>query len=138
MLLIELLKKYGFNDIIITVGYLGKKISEILGDGSDLGVNITYSWEKRPLGTAGGIKKVEKNLDGTFLVISSDILTDLDLSDLLAFHKKRKSIATMALIRHEVPVAYGIVFTDENGKINRFQEKPGWSEVFSDKINTGI
>ncbi|NVM53519.1 MAG: NTP transferase domain-containing protein [Candidatus Helarchaeota archaeon] len=136
--IIELLKRYGFKDIIVTVGYLGKKISEIIGDGSDLGVNITYAWESRPLGTAGGIKAVEKQLDETFLVISSDILTDIDLSRMLEFHRKNKSVATLALTRTEVPVAYGIVYTDEDGKIKRFMEKPGWSEVFSDKINTGI
>ncbi len=135
--IIELLKKHGFDDIIITVGYLGKKISEI-GDGSDLGVKITYVWEKRPLGTAGGVKQVDKKLNETFLVISSDILTDINLSEMLAFHKENKSLATLALTRTEVPVAYGIVFTEEDGKINRFLEKPGWSEVFSDKINTGI
>lgn len=136
--IIELLKKYDFDDIIITVGYLGKKISEMIGDGSNLGVKITYSWEDRPLGTAGSVKQVEKKLDETFLVISSDILTDIDLAHMLEFHKKRGSVATLALTRAEIPVAYGIVFTDENGSINRFKEKPGWSEVFSDKINTGI
>ena len=60
--IIELLKKYNFDEIIITVGYLGKKISEMLGDGTDLGVKITYAWEDRPLGTAGGVKNVEKML----------------------------------------------------------------------------
>jgi len=136
--IIELLKKHDFKDIIITVGYLGKKISEMIGDGSKYGVNISYSWEQRPLGTAGGVKQVEEDLDDTFLVISSDILTDLNLSDMLSFHKNRGSVATLGLTQVEVPVAYGIVFIDENGKINRFLEKPGWSEVFSDKINTGI
>jgi mannose-1-phosphate guanylyltransferase/phosphomannomutase len=136
--IIELLKKHNFNEIIITIGYLGKKISEMIGDGSDLGVNLSYSWERRPLGTAGGVKKVQDKLDDTFLVISSDILTDLNLTDMLSFHKKAGCLATVALTQTEIPVAYGIVFTEENGQINRFLEKPGWSEVFSDKINTGI
>ena len=136
--IIELLKKYDFDEIIITVGYLGKKISEEVGDGTDMGVKLTYALESRPLGTAGGIKNLEKDLTETFLVISSDILTDINLSDMLAFHRKNKSKATLALTRTEIPVAYGIVFTEESGRINRFLEKPGWSEVFSDKINAGI
>lgn len=136
--IIELLNQHGFDDIIITVEHLGKKISEALGDGSALGVTITYSWEERPLGTAGGVKAVENQLDGTFLVISSDILTDIDLSKMLAFHLKNESKATIALTQTEVPVAFGIVITEDNGRINRFLEKPGWGEVFSDTINTGI
>ncbi len=136
--IIELLKQHGFDDIIITVGYLGKKISEVIGDGRDLGVHISYSMEDRPLGTAGSVKQVEKKLDETFLVISSDILTDINLSKMLEFHRERGSVATLALTRAEIPVAYGIVYTDDGGQINRFKEKPGWSEVFSDKINAGI
>jgi len=136
--IIELLKKHGFDEIIITVGYLGRKISEILGDGTNLGVHITYAWEGRPLGTAGGVKNVENLLEETFLVISSDILTDIDLSDMLKFHQERRSVATLALTHVEIPVAYGIVVTDDDGRIVRFLEKPGWGEVFSDKINTGI
>ena len=136
--IIELLKKYGFDDIIITLGHLGKKIADVLGDGAAFGVRITYSWEERPLGTAGGVKQIEDQLDGTFLVISSDILTDIDLSRMLAFHRKNGSKATIALTQTEVPVAFGIVITEEDGRINRFLEKPSWGEVFSDTINTGI
>jgi len=136
--IIELLKKYGFDDIIITLGHLGQKIADILGDGATLGVKITYSWEERPLGTAGGVKQVEDKLDGSFLVISSDILTDIDLSKMLAFHRKNGSKATIALTQTEIPVAFGIVITEDNGRINRFLEKPSWGEVFSDTINTGI
>lgn len=136
--IIELLKKHGFDEIIITVGYLGKIISEMVGDGSDLGVKITFAWEDRPLGTAGSVKNVENELKETFLVISSDILTDIDLSKMLAFHKQKHSVATIALTRTDIPVAFGIVVTDEENRISRFLEKPGWGEVFSDKINAGI
>ncbi len=136
--IIELLKQHGFDEIIITLGYLGKKISEMVGNGENLGVTISYAWEERPLGTAGGVKNVEAMLDDTFLVISSDILTDINLSKMLKFHKKSKSVATLALTTADIPVSYGIVVTDENGRIVRFLEKPGWGEVFSDKINAGI
>ncbi|MHA1379214.1 MAG: sugar phosphate nucleotidyltransferase [Candidatus Helarchaeota archaeon] len=135
---INLLKKHGFNDIIITIGYLGNQIEDLLGSGEDLGVRISYFKEKRPLGTAGSLKFLEDRLQETFIVISSDIITDLNLKEMYDYHKKKKSTATIALTTAEIPVAYGIVVTDDRNKITKFLEKPGWSQIFSDKINAGI
>ncbi|NVM01235.1 MAG: NTP transferase domain-containing protein [Candidatus Helarchaeota archaeon] len=135
---INLLKKHGFDDIIITIGYLGNQIEDLLRDGKDLGVNITYFKEYFPLGTAGALKFLEEQFNETFLVISSDIITDLNLKEMYEFHKSNESTATIALTTAEIPVAYGIVVTDENLRITKFLEKPGWSQIFSDKINAGI
>jgi len=135
---INLLKKHNFDEIYITISYLGKRIAEYLGDGSRFGVSIKYFFEERPLGTAGGVKQID-NLDETFLVMSSDVLTDINLSKFLKFHRKSGGIGSIALTKEDIPVAYGIVVTDDkNGAIKKFLEKPGWAEVFSDKINAGI
>ncbi|MFX0135828.1 MAG: sugar phosphate nucleotidyltransferase [Candidatus Hodarchaeota archaeon] len=135
---INLLKKHGFDDIIITIGYLGNQIEDLLGDGKEFGVKITYFKETFPLGTAGALKFLEEQVNETFLVISSDIITDLNLKDMYEFHKDNESTATLALTTAEIPVAYGIVVTDDNLRITKFLEKPGWSQIFSDKINAGI
>lgn len=136
--IIRLLKKHGITDIIITLFYLPHVIQNYFGDGSEFGVNITYAVEeKMPLGTAGCVKAVEHLLDDTFLVISGDSLTDMDLSEAIAFHKEKKSDATIVLTRVPSPLEFGVVITDEEGRIQRFLEKPSSSEVFSDTINTG-
>jgi mannose-1-phosphate guanylyltransferase/phosphomannomutase len=136
--IIELLKKHGFKEIVLTVSSSGKEISEILGDGSHFNVQITYKWEDRPLGTAGGLKNFEEGLTEPFLVISGDILTDIDLSQLREFHQIHDGIATLTLTHSEDPIDYAIVTRDTNERVNRFLEKPRWNEVFSNMINVGI
>ncbi|NHI91090.1 MAG: hypothetical protein EAX96_01220 [Candidatus Lokiarchaeota archaeon] len=136
--LIEILKKNGIEEIIITVGYLGQQIKENLGDGSKYDVKLNFFFEDRPLGTAGALNFLRDQLTETFLIISSDIIFDLDLKNMLKFHKEKHSIATLALTVAEIPVAFGIVVTEQDEKIVRFMEKPTWGEVFSDKINAGI
>lgn len=136
--IIELLKSHGIEEIIVTLQYLADEIVSYFGDGSDFGVKIIYSFEDEPLGTAGSIKKVEKYLDGSFLIISGDALTDIDLTKAIKFHKTKASRATIVLTRVENPLEYGVVIVEDNGRIRRFLEKPSWGEVFSDNINTGI
>src|SRR5690606_9866430 len=137
--IVNLLKRHDFTDIYVTLYYLPQLIQNYLRDGEELGVNIRYALEEeRPLGTAGCVKNIDKELDDTFLVISGDSLTDFDLSQALAFHKERGAVATIVLTRVENPLDYGVVITDEQGRIQRFLEKPTSSEVFSDTINTGI
>lgn len=135
---IDLLKKYGINQIMVTVHYLADEIVSYFGDGSELGVQLMYSVEEEPLGTAGAVKMVEDFLDDTFIIISGDALTDFDLSKIIKFHKDKKSIATLTLTRVDNPLEYGVVITEEDGSIRRFLEKPSWGEVFSDTVNTGI
>jgi mannose-1-phosphate guanylyltransferase/phosphomannomutase len=99
---------------------------------------MVYAAEESPLGTAGSVRNAMDELDDTFLVISGDVLTDIDLSAVVAYHKERGALATIGLKSMENPLEFGIVITREDGSIDRFLEKPTWGEVFSDTINTGI
>lgn len=135
---IELLKKYGITEIGATLQYLPQAIQGYFGDGSEYGVHLHYFIEESPLGTAGSVKNAGDFLDETFIVISGDALTDINLKRAVDFHKSHGSKATLVLKRVEVPLEYGVVVTDEDGRISRFLEKPNWGEVFSDTVNTGI
>ena len=139
--IIELLKRHGITDIIITVQYLANIIQDFYGDGSAFDVHITYSVEEVPLGTAGAVKYAARLLDDDepFLVISGDALTDFDLELILESHRTTKNaLATITLTRVPNPLEYGVVITDERCQIRQFLEKPSWGEVFSDTVNTGI
>jgi len=136
---IELLKRYGVTDIVVTLYYLADEIEGYFGDGSELGVNLIYTVEDTPLGTAGSVKKAQEYLqDDTFIIVSGDALTDLDVDKALAFHREKKSVATLVLQHVDNPLEFGVVITDDNGRIKRFLEKPSWGEVFSDTVNTGM
>ncbi len=136
--IIDLLKKNGITDIGVTLQFLPEKIEDLFGDGKELGVNIQYFIEDSPLGTAGSVKNAEEFLDDTFVVISGDALTDIDLTKAINYHKSKNTICTLVLKEVAVPLEYGVVMTDETGKIVRFLEKPSWGEVFSNLANTGI
>lgn len=136
--IIKLLKKHGVTDIVSNLYYLPGLVEGYFGDGSRLGVNISYSKEQELLGTAGGVKKVSDFFDDTFVVIAGDALTDIDLTDMYNFHKKNKSLATIALREMEEVNLYGVVITDKDGRIKSFQEKPSVEEALSKMVNTGI
>ncbi len=136
--IIELLKKYGIRDIAVTLQYMPEIIKDYFSDGSEFGVNLKYFTEDVPLGTAGSVKNAEDFLDETFIVISGDALTDINLEKALEFHRTRAAMATLVLKKVESPIEYGVVVTDQIGRIMRFLEKPSWGEVFSDTVNTGI
>ena len=139
--IVELLERHGFTDIAVTLQFLPDEIRDYFGDGSDWGVNIRYSVEDAPAGTAGSVKMAEQQLglEGErLLIISGDALTDADLSRLVEFHEEKGSEATMVLKSVENPLDFGIVITEEDGSISRFLEKPAWGQVFSDTVNTGI
>lgn len=136
--IVALLAKHGFDDIVVTVAYLANQIRDYFGDGSDFGVRMRYATEEQPLGTAGSVRNASEELDETFLVISGDVLTDIDLSAFVAAHRASQAVASIALKRVENPLEFGIVITRPDGTIERFLEKPTWGEVFSDTINTGI
>jgi mannose-1-phosphate guanylyltransferase/phosphomannomutase len=135
---IRLLRQHGFTDIVVTVAFMANAIRAYFGDGSELGVRMVYATEESPLGTAGSVLNARDELDERFLVISGDVLTDFDLSAIVAFHEAKGALATIALQSVENPVEFGIVITDANGAVERFLEKPTWGQVFSDTINTGI
>jgi mannose-1-phosphate guanylyltransferase/phosphomannomutase len=133
------LRDAGITDIVVTVHYMADAIEGCFGDGSELGLNLIYSVEDTPLGTAGSVKKAEEHLsDGTFIIVSGDALTDVRLADAIAFHTKRKADATLILAHVPNPLEFGIVVTETDGRIRRFLEKPSWGEVFSDTVNTGM
>lgn len=136
--IVKLLVRYGFEEMIVTLQFLPTLVSNYFGDGHEWGAKITYSTEFVPLGTAGSVKHASRFLDDTFLVISGDALTDIDLSKVIEFHRHNNAVATLALIRAVNPLEFGIVVTDADGHIERFLEKPNWGQVFSDTINTGI
>jgi mannose-1-phosphate guanylyltransferase/phosphomannomutase len=136
--ILELLREHELNEVIVTVAFLPQAIRGYFGDGETLGMQIGYSVEDSPLGTAGSVRAAAKQLDDTFLVISGDALCDVDLSALIAFHKERAAAVTIGLKSVDNPLEFGIVVTDDEGKIERFLEKPSWGQVFSDTINTGI
>jgi mannose-1-phosphate guanylyltransferase/phosphomannomutase len=135
---VGLLRRHGFDDIVVTVAYLANAIRNYFGDGSEWGVRMVYATEETPLGTAGSVRNAAEHLDERFLVISGDVLTDVDLSGIVRFHEERKALATIGLVAVENPLEFGIVITREDGSIERFLEKPSWGQVFSDTINTGI
>ncbi len=135
---VDLLKKHGIQEIAVTLAYLPRVVKDYFEDGTDFGVSFQYFVEDAPLGTAGSVKNAAGFLPETFVVISGDALTDLDISDAVAFHKERGSLATLVLHRQQIPLEYGVVITDKENRITRFLEKPSWGEVFSDTVNTGI
>lgn len=136
--IIELLKKHNLTDIAVTLQYLPNIIKNYFNDGREYDVNLKYYVEDKPMGTAGSVKNAEDFLDDTFVVISGDALTDIDLGKAIDFHFAKKSMATLVLKKVDIPLEYGVVVTDDKGRITRFLEKPSWGEVFSDTVNTGI
>jgi mannose-1-phosphate guanylyltransferase/phosphomannomutase len=136
--IVRLLKQHGFDEIVVTVAFMANHIRTYFGDGSDFGVRMVYATEETPLGTAGSVRNAMDELDERFLVISGDVLTDLDLSALVNAHVENEALATIGLVRVENPLEFGIVITREDGSIERFLEKPSWGQVFSDTINSGI
>ena len=136
--ILRLLRDHGIFDVVITLAYLGSEIRNRLGDGADLDMNVEYVVEDRPLGTAGSVRNAKHLLDDTFLVISGDALTDIDLTSVIKQHAERGAHATIVLKSVPNPLDYGVVITDDEGNVKRFLEKPSWGEVFSDQANTGI
>jgi mannose-1-phosphate guanylyltransferase/phosphomannomutase len=136
--ILELLKTHGLEDVTVTLAFLPQAIRSYFGDGESLGLNVSYSVEETPLGTAGSVRLATRRLDETVLVISGDALCDVDLTRLVEAHREREAAVTIGLKSVDNPLEFGIVVTDEDGRIERFLEKPSWGQVFSDTINTGI
>lgn len=137
--IINLLKAHGITDICVTLCYKPQAVMDHFGGGDRLGVRLTWFVEEEPLGTAGSVKNCMNHIGAEdFLVISGDCVCDLDLSRLMEFHRERGAQATLGLYRHKNPLEYGLVLTGEDGRVERFVEKPAWGQVFTDQINTGI
>lgn len=136
--ILDLLKRHGITEVVITLQFMAEAIQDYFGDGQSLGMTIYYSIEETPLGTAGSVKQAEHLLDDTFIVISGDAVTDLDLSAIIEYHRAKQAKATLTLYQVPNPLEYGVVIVDEQGSIQQFLEKPSWGEVISDTVNTGI
>ena len=136
---LRLLKRHGFCETVVTVQFLASLVRNYFGDGQEVGMSLQYATEDMPLGTAGSVKNAEDALrDGPFLVISGDALTDIDLSEMVRFHRENGALVTVGLTRVPNPLEFGIIIVDDDGRIQRFLEKPTWGQVFSDTVNTGI
>ena len=136
---LRLLKRHGFDETIVTVQFLAALVRNYFGDGEEFGMSLQYATEEMPLGTAGSVRNAEDALrDEPFLVISGDALTDMDLTAMVKFHKEKGALVTVGLARMPNPLEFGIVITQEDGRIQRFLEKPTWGQVFSDTVNTGL
>ncbi|TDD81756.1 mannose-1-phosphate guanyltransferase [Actinomadura rubrisoli] len=136
---LRLLKRHGFDETVVTVQFLAALIRNYFGDGEELGMSLSYATEEIPLGTAGSVKNAEEALrDDRFLVISGDALTDIDLTDMVRFHERNGALVTIGLKRVPNPLEFGIIIVDDEGRVQRFLEKPTWGQVFSDTVNTGI
>jgi len=135
---VGLLVKYGITDVTSLLYFQPDVIRDHFGDGSAYGVDMKYAQPDDDYGTAGAVRYALPDPDERVLIISGDLITDFDLAEAIVWHEQRKADATLLLTRMENPLAYGIVITDDEGRIVRFLEKPSWGEAFSDTINTGI
>ncbi len=138
---LQLLARHGLREVGVTLQYLPERISRYFGSGAKDGVSLHYTREHTPMGTAGGVLLAASGRHAphdTFVILSGDGLTDCDLTSALKFHREKGALATMVLTRVRDPLSYGVVMADGDGRVRRFVEKPGWGEVYSDTINTGI
>jgi mannose-1-phosphate guanylyltransferase len=134
----ELCKRHGITDIILSTSYLASIFEEAFGDGSGMGVRLTYVTEESPLDTCGAVKNVEEHIRGPFMVFNGDVLTDLDLTAMAAYHREKGAVTTISLTPVEDPSAYGLVPLDEGGRVQEFLEKPGPDDdIVTDLINAG-
>src|SRR6185295_14516136 len=135
---LELLKRADVRDVILSLSYQPQKIEDKLGDGTDYDVRITYTVEASPLGTAGAYRNAAGLIRETTVVFNGDVLTDIDLNDVIRLHRERGAAATIVLTPVPNPTAYGLVETETDGRVRRFLEKPKPEEVTCDTINAGI
>ncbi|MDZ4169464.1 MAG: sugar phosphate nucleotidyltransferase [Coriobacteriia bacterium] len=138
--ILGLVKHHGITDVVATLAFMPQVIEEYFADGEEWGMHLDYAVEETPLGTAGSVKNAASLLAGDepFVVISGDALTDIDLGEVIAFHRASGGAVTIALKAVPDPLEFGVVIIDDEGRVERFLEKPTWGQVFSDRINTGI
>ncbi|MCY7376000.1 MAG: NDP-sugar synthase [Pyrinomonadaceae bacterium] len=138
---IEILRRTGIEDITLSLNYQPDKIEHLLGDGAEYGVKLRYLTEPSPLGTGGAYKFAENEIRETTIVFNGDVLTDLDVSEVIEFHRQKNAEATIVLTPVANPSAYGLVETDADGRVRRFLEKPKPEELAgltTENINAGI
>lgn len=136
--IVNLLTGLGIREVASLLYYQPESITSYFGNGSTFGIDMHYVQSESDFGTAGSVRNAHEFLDERFIIISGDVLTDIDLSKAIAYHEEKGAKATIVLTRVPDPLAFGVVMTNDDGNITRFLEKPQWGEVFSDTINTGI
>jgi mannose-1-phosphate guanylyltransferase len=135
---IRYLSNHNIKEVILALGYKPDCITDYFGDTSQLGTRLVYNVETEPLGTAGAVKNAEQYIDDTFFIMNGDIFTDLNLTDMLRFHRDKGAKVTIALTPVDDPTRFGVVETDSNQRVTRFVEKPKREQVTSNMINAGI
>jgi NDP-sugar pyrophosphorylase family protein len=135
---LELLKRADVRDVILSLSYQPHKIEDRLGDGTDFNVRISYAVEVSPLGTAGAYRNAAALISETTVVFNGDVLTDIDMNEVIRVHRERNAAATIVLTPVPNPTAYGLVETETDGRVRRFLEKPTPDQVTCDTINAGI
>jgi mannose-1-phosphate guanylyltransferase len=135
---LELLKRADVRDVILSLSYQPQKIEDRMGDGTDYGVRVSYAVEATPLGTAGAYRNAAGMIRETTVVFNGDVMTDIDLNEVIRMHRERSAVATIVLTPVPNPTAYGLVETESDGRVRRFLEKPKPQEVTCDTINAGI
>lgn len=136
----DALKRHGVTEVVLCTAYRSRDFERALGSGRALGMKLRFVREDKPLGTGGALKNAEAAIGrkGTFLVLNGDVLNAFAFDRFLAFHRRKKSLATLALTRAvSDPTVYGLVKTGQDGRIQEFLEKPSWDEIVSDTINAG-
>jgi len=136
--LIDRIKRARITEIILSLSYQPRKITDIFGDGLEFGVTMRYTHEHLPRGTAGAFKAAGNLIDDTTVVLNGDVLTDTDLLDVIRYHKKNRADATIVSARVMNPTGYGLIESDSKGRVLRFTEKPAEDDVTGDTINAGI
>lgn len=135
---IDLLKRAGIEEITLSLSYQPNKIADIFGEGDEYGVKIYYTVEASPLGTAGAYKNAQEHLTQTAVIFNGDVLTDINIADVVAYHREKNAAATIVLTPVENPSAYGLVETETDGRVRRFLEKPKLEEITCNTINAGL
>ncbi|HRY30739.1 MAG TPA: NDP-sugar synthase, partial [Elusimicrobiota bacterium] len=135
---LDQVKKHGVREVVLALGYQASHFQRHLGDGRRWGMRFIYSLEKEPLGTGGAIRKALPFLKGTTFILNGDVLSDVDLTALLSFHRRNKADGTLALMAVKDPSSYGLIETEESGKIKKFVEKPSAEEMNVNTINAGF
>jgi len=135
---LALLRDAGVTDVVFCLGYRPEKICETFGDGRDFGVTLRYNVEETPLGTGGAVRNAETLLDDTTVVLNGDVLADIDLTRVIADHRQRGAQATIVLTPVPDPSSFGLVETDDRGRVCRFIEKPDASQITVNTINAGL
>jgi mannose-1-phosphate guanylyltransferase len=134
---LAMLRRHGIRDVVLSCSYMVDAVERAMGDGRRWDVELRYAVEREPLGTGGGVRNAAHLAAELVVVLNGDVLTDLDLTAMLRFHRERRSVATIYLTRVADPTAYGLVELEADGRVRRFVEKPGPGEVTTDTINAG-